>query len=366
MNRRPTRAVKVGGFFIGGDAPITVQSMTNTPTADTGATLEQIDRLFKAGCELIRVAVPDRPAALALRELVNKSPLPVVADIHFDYRLALLAIEAGVAKLRLNPGNIGGPDRVRAVVREAQKRQVPIRIGVNAGSLSPEILARFSGPTPDAMVASAQEQIELLESMGFDQIIVSLKASDVLTTIEAYRKMSEVSRYPLHLGITEAGSRLTGSVRSSVGLGILLMEGIGDTIRISLTGDPLHEVHVGFEILKSLRLRERGATVISCPTCGRCGINLERLTQQVEEIVAGIEEPLHIAVMGCAVNGPGEARQADLGIAGGRGEGLIFRQGKIIRKVPEEKLLIAFREELQAFLNAAKSGSSESEKEALS
>jgi (E)-4-hydroxy-3-methylbut-2-enyl-diphosphate synthase len=340
--------------------------MTNTPTAEIGSTIEQIQRLYQAGCEIVRVAVPDRTAALALREIVNQSPVPIVADIHFDYRLALLALEAGVAKLRINPGNIGASDRVRAVVREAQNRGVPIRIGVNAGSLSPEVLSRFGGPTPEAMVASAQEQIALLESMDYDQILISLKASDVITTIEAYRKMASVCDYPLHLGITEAGSRSTGSIRSAVGLGILLSEGIGDTVRVSLTGDPIYEVKAGYEILKSLHLREHGVSVISCPTCGRCGINLERLTEQVEEVVAGIREPLHIAVMGCAVNGPGEARQADLGIAGGRGEGLIFRQGRIIRKVSEENLLNAFREELEAFLDASKTGSSDAEKEAQS
>lgn len=364
MHRRLTRTIKIGSLLIGGEAPIIVQSMTNTPTSDVGQTIEQIQRLYQAGCEIVRVAVPDRSAALALREIVAQSPIPVVADIHFDYRLALLALEAGVAKLRLNPGNIGGPERVRAVVREAQKRNVPIRIGVNAGSLSPEILSQYGGPTPEAMVASAQEQVELLESMDFNQIVISLKASDVMTTIEAYRKIASVCDYPLHLGITEAGSRLTGSIRSAVGIGALLMEGIGDTIRVSLTGDPVYEVKAGFEILKSLHLRERGVTVVSCPTCGRCGINLEKLTEQVEEIVSGIQKPLHVAVMGCAVNGPGEARQADLGIAGGRGEGLIFREGKIIRKVTEDNLLNAFREELEAFLDASKDKTTVMEREA--
>lgn len=351
LKRRPTRPVQVDDITIGGDAPITVQSMTNTPTQDIKATLDQINRLNDAGCELVRVAVPDRQAALALREIVNASPLPVVADIHFDYRLALLALEAGVAKLRLNPGNIGGPDRVRTVVREAQARGVPIRIGVNAGSLAPEILSRYDGPTPEAMVESARQQMELLESMGFESIIISLKASNVLTMVAAYRKMAAVCNYPLHLGVTEAGSLLTGSIRSAMGLGILLTEGIGDTLRVSLTGDPVQEVRVGFEILKSLWLRQRGPTIVSCPTCGRCGINLERLVGEVETMVADISQPLHIAVMGCAVNGPGEARQADIGIAGGKGEGLIFRKGKIIRKVAEAGLLNAFQEELNTLLN---------------
>lgn len=339
--------------------------MTNTPTVDTRATLEQIRRLEAAGCELVRVAVPDRDAALALREIVKESPIPVAADIHFDYRLALLALEAGVAKLRLNPGNIGAADRVRAVVREAINRDVPIRIGVNGGSLSPDVLSRFGGPTPEAMVQSAREQMDILETMGFDKIVISLKASNVKTTIDAYRKMSVACNYPLHLGITEAGSLLTGSIRSAVGLGVLLSEGIGDTLRVSLTGDPIKEIRVAYEILKSLELRERGPVVISCPTCGRCGIDLERLTESVESIVLGIEEPLHIAVMGCAVNGPGEARQADLGIAGGRGEGLIFRQGKIIRKVSEANLIKAFKEELQTYLNDMKISSLQ-EKEAQS
>ncbi|HOQ24831.1 MAG TPA: flavodoxin-dependent (E)-4-hydroxy-3-methylbut-2-enyl-diphosphate synthase [Bacillota bacterium] len=361
IKRRPTRQVQVGGLVIGGDAPISVQSMTNTPTQDIRATLEQIDRLHKAGCELVRVAVPDRQAALALREIVAMSPLPVVADIHFDYRLALLALEAGVAKLRLNPGNIGGEDRVRTVVREAAARQVPIRIGVNAGSLSPEILNEYGGPTPQAMVKSAQQQIELLESMGFTSIVISLKASDVMTTVAAYRQMAAACNYPLHLGVTEAGSMLTGSIRSAIGLGLLLAEGIGDTLRVSLTGDPIHEVRVGYEILKSLHLRERGPVVISCPTCGRCGIDLQSLAEQVERLVAEISEPLHIAVMGCTVNGPGEARLADLGIAGGKGEALIFRKGKIIRKVAETGLLNAFQEELQTLLDEIKAKQAEND-----
>lgn len=361
IKRRPTRQVQVGGLVIGGDAPISVQSMTNTPTQDIRATLEQIDRLHKAGCELVRVAVPDRQAALALREIVAMSPLPVVADIHFDYRLALLALEAGVAKLRLNPGNIGGEDRVRTVVREAAARQVPIRIGVNAGSLSPEILNEYGGPTPQAMVKSAQQQIELLESMGFTSIVISLKASDVMTTVAAYRQMAAACNYPLHLGVTEAGSMLTGSIRSAIGLGLLLAEGIGDTLRVSLTGDPIHEVRVGYEILKSLHLRERGPVVISCPTCGRCGIDLQSLAEQVERLVAEISEPLHIAVMCCTVNGPGEARLADLGIAGGKGEALIFRKGKIIRKVAETGLLNAFQEELQTLLDEIKAKQAEND-----
>lgn len=361
IKRRPTRQVQVGGLVIGGDAPISVQSMTNTPTQDIRATLEQIDRLHKAGCELVRVAVPDRQAALALREIVAMSPLPVVADIHFDYRLALLALEAGVAKLRLNPGNIGGEDRVRTVVREAAARQVPIRIGVNAGSLSPEILNEYGGPTPQAMVKSAQQQIELLESMGFTSIVISLKASDVMTTVAAYRQMAAACNYPLHLGVTEAGSMLTGSIRSAIGLGLLLAEGIGDTLRVSLTGDPIHEVRVGYDILKSLHLRERGPVVISCPTCGRCGIDLQSLAEQVERLVAEISEPLHIAVMGCTVNGPGEARLADLGIAGGKGEALIFRKGKIIRKVAETGLLNAFQEELQTLLDEIKAKQAEND-----
>ncbi|HHZ19059.1 MAG TPA: flavodoxin-dependent (E)-4-hydroxy-3-methylbut-2-enyl-diphosphate synthase [Firmicutes bacterium] len=361
IKRRPIRQVQVGGLVIGGDAPISVQSMTNTPTQDIRATLEQIDRLHKAGCELVRVAVPDRQAALALREIVAMSPLPVVADIHFDYRLALLALEAGVAKLRLNPGNIGGEDRVRTVVREAAARQVPIRIGVNAGSLSPEILNEYGGPTPQAMVKSAQQQIELLESMGFTSIVISLKASDVMTTVAAYRQMAAACNYPLHLGVTEAGSMLTGSIRSAIGLGLLLAEGIGDTLRVSLTGDPIHEVRVGYEILKSLHLRERGPVVISCPTCGRCGIDLQSLAEQVERLVAEISEPLHIAVMGCTVNGPGEARLADLGIAGGKGEALIFRKGKIIRKVAETGLLNAFQEELQTLLDEIKAKQAEND-----
>ncbi len=345
--RRESKQVLVGKIPIGGTSPITVQSMTNTDTRDQTRTLIQIKELTQAGCEIIRLAVPDEEAAHNLAAFVAASEVPLVADIHFDYRLALIALEAGVAKLRINPGNIGSKDKVKLLAREAKARQIPIRIGVNAGSLEKELLEREGGPTAAAMVESALRHVRLLEDEDFTEIIISLKASNVPLTVEAYQLLATQVPYPLHIGITEAGTWFTGSIRSSLGLGILLAGGIGDTLRVSLTGDPVREVRVGREILQSLGLRQFGASVVSCPTCGRCRINLEQLAEAVEQLVLPISQPLKIAVMGCAVNGPGEAREADLGVAGGQGEGLIFRKGKVVRKVPENEILMALQEELQ-------------------
>lgn len=344
--RRASRPVKVGPVVIGGQSPISVQSMTNTDTWDKKATLEQIIKLAEAGCEIVRLAVPDSAAADNLAYFVHNAPVPLVADIHFDHRLALTAIEAGIAKLRINPGNIGASSRVKLLASKAKERGIPIRIGVNAGSLEKDLLTKYGGPTPEGMVESALRHIRLLEEADFTDIVVSLKASSVPATIAAYRLLAEQCQYPLHIGITEAGTWYKGSIRSAVGLGILLWEGIGDTMRVSLTGDPVREVEAGREILKSLGLRSFGATVVSCPTCGRCQVNLEKLAQAVETVAAKIDKPIKIAVMGCAVNGPGEAREADLGVAGGKGEFLIFRKGEVVRKVSESNVLAFLEEEL--------------------
>ena len=339
MERRLTRQMEVGKVKVGGGAPIAVQSMTNTKTSDPVATLEQINRLAEAGCDIVRCAVPDMAAAEGLKTIVKESPIPVIADIHFDYKLALAAIEAGVDGLRLNPGNIGGNDRVAAVVEAAKKRNIPIRIGVNAGSLPKDLLEKYGHPTPEALVEAAWRHIRILEEMDYKNIKISLKAHDVPLTMAAYRLMASQSDYPLHVGITEAGTVNSGIIKSAVGIGTLLAEGIGDTIRVSLTGDPVREVKVGFEILKSLGLREYGPTLISCPTCGRTQINLEKLALEVERRLAEITEPITVAVMGCVVNGPGEAREADVGIAGGINEGLIFRKGEVLKKVAEADII---------------------------
>ena len=339
MERRLTRQLEVGKVKVGGTAPIAVQSMTNTKTSDPVATLEQINRLAEAGCDIVRCAVPDMVAAEGLKTIVAESPIPVIADIHFDYKLALAAIEAGVDGLRLNPGNIGGNDRVAAVVEAAKKRNIPIRIGVNAGSLPKDLLEKYGHPTPEALVEAAWRHIRILEEMDYKNIKISLKAHDVPLTLAAYRLMASQCDYPLHVGITEAGTVNSGIIKSAVGIGTLLAEGIGDTIRVSLTGDPVREVKVGFEILKSLGLREYGPTLISCPTCGRTQINLEKLALEVEKRLAEISEPITVAVMGCVVNGPGEAREADVGIAGGINEGLIFRKGEVLKKVAEADII---------------------------
>ena len=348
--RKKTRRINIGGVPIGGGAPIAVQSMTNTKTTDTEATTAQIKALAQAGCDLVRVAVPDMDAAKNLGNIIRNSPVPLVADIHFDYRLALEAIEQGIAGLRLNPGNIGGADRVKMVAAAAKKRHIPIRIGVNAGSLDKKLLAKYGKATPEALVESALQHIKLLEAEDFYDLKVSLKAHDVPLTLAAYRLMSETVDYPLHLGITEAGTVRTGIIKSAVGIGALLAEGIGDTLRISLTGDPVIEVRVANEILKSLGLKEYGPTLVSCPTCGRTSIDLPAIAAQVEEKLQSISRPLQVAVMGCVVNGPGEAREADVGIAGGKGEGLIFRKGEILRKVPENQLVDELFKEIDVLL----------------
>ncbi|MBP2633619.1 MAG: 4-hydroxy-3-methylbut-2-en-yl diphosphate synthase [Firmicutes bacterium] len=339
MMRKNTRAIKIGDIQIGGGAPIVVQSMTNTKTDDVVASVIQINALAAAGCDIVRLAVPDMKAAKALEQIKNKVNIPLIADIHFDYRLALAAMESGIDALRLNPGNIGDEDRVKTVVKEAKRRHIPIRIGVNAGSLDKVLLEKYGRPTPEAMVESAMKHITILEKLDFYDTKISLKAHDVPLTIAAYQLMSETVDYPLHLGITEAGTVNSGIVKSAVGIGALLTQGIGDTFRISLTGDPVVEVKVANEILKSLGLKEYGPTMISCPTCGRCNINLAEIALQVENKLSMIQKPISVAVMGCVVNGPGEAREADVGIAGGKGEGLIFKKGQIIRKVPEHSLV---------------------------
>ncbi len=348
MKRRPSKPLRIGDVTVGGDAPIVVQSMTSTSTADVPATLRQIQELAELGCEIARVAVPDKQAAAALPELLAHAPVPLVADIHFDHRLALAALRAGIHALRLNPGNIRDPSKVRAVVQEARERQTPIRVGVNAGSLPPlPPLAEGEPPPPvhRRMVDAALWEIKLLEEMDFDLIKVSLKAFDVPTMLAAYRDIAARVPYPLHLGVTEAGTPRAGSVRSAIGIGILLSEGIGDTIRVSLAADPKEEIPVCWDILASLNLRRRGPTIVACPTCGRLEIDLIPLAQRVEEHFTRLGKPLTVAVMGCVVNGPGEASMADLGVAGGKGRGVIFRKGRVVRTVDEKDLLSALIEE---------------------
>lgn len=346
MGAKVTRPIMVGNVKIGGGAPVVVQSMTNTDTRDVGATLEQINELVDVGCEVIRVAVPDREAAEALPAIKAGSKIPVIADIHFDYRLALMALSAGIDGLRINPGNIGGSSKVKEVVAAARERLVPIRIGVNAGSLEKELLHKYGGITPEALVESAINHIRLLEELDYREIKISLKASNIPLMLKAYRKLSGLVDYPMHIGVTEAGTVRSGTIKSSVGIGILLAEGIGDTVRVSLTGHPRYEIYVAWEILKALGLRRRGPELISCPTCGRTQINLIEIAEEVERKLAKLDKPIKVAVMGCAVNGPGEAKEADLGIAGGKGTGLIFRKGQIIRRVPEEELVDELMKEI--------------------
>lgn len=351
QQRRTSRQLTLGKVCIGGKAPVAVQSMTNTDTRDVEATLEQIGRLARAGCEIVRVAVPDAAAARSLRAIRDGSPLPVIADIHFDYRLAIMALEAGLQGLRINPGNIGQKRHVDAVVDAAKASGAIIRIGVNSGSVEKKLLERFGGPTPEAMVESALNHVRMLEERDFYDIKISIKSSSVIDTITAYRTLSQRCQYPLHLGITEAGGIVRGTVKSSVGLGILLWEGIGDTIRVSLTADPEEEMLVAWELLRALGLRQRGPEIISCPTCGRTEIDLIGLAREVEHKLAGESAPIKVAVMGCVVNGPGEAREADIGIAGGRDKGVIFRKGHIVRTARgQAELLAAFMEELDALL----------------
>ncbi len=339
MKRKTTRKVKVGDINIGGDSSIKVQSMTNTDTRDIGATVAQILRLQEAGCDIVRCAVPDQKASDAIGQIVKEIDIPLVADIHFDYRLALSSINNGVSKLRLNPGNIGSTDKVRAVVEAAQDKGVPIRIGVNSGSLQRDILEKYGDVCPQALVESALRHVEILEKLNFNDVVISVKSSDVTEMIECYRIISEKVDYPLHLGVTESGTIKSGTIKSSVGIGALLSQGIGDTIRVSLTGDPVEEVIVAREILRSLGHIKEGIELISCPTCGRTQLNLIEIADQLEGRLKGIKKNIKVAVMGCVVNGPGEARRADIGIAGGNGQGLIFRKGEIIKKVREEELV---------------------------
>lgn len=341
MHRLLTRKVRVGPVEIGGGAPVAVQSMTVTDTRDVEATLAQIYQLAAEGCEIVRLAVPDAEAAAALAQIKSRSPLPVVADIHFDHRLALLALEAGVDKLRINPGNIGSRARTRIVAREAGARGIPIRIGANVGSLSKSALRKFGRPTADALVESALEDVRVLEDLEFYDIVISVKASDVPMMIEAYTALSERTRYPLHVGVTEAGTAWAGGLKSAVGIGTVLARGIGDTIRVSLAADPVEEVRAAYEILKSLGLRSRGVQFVACPSCGRAEVDIIRIAQEVEQRLRHIPAPVKVAVMGCAVNGPGEARMADVGVACGRGMGLIFRDGKIVASLPEDQLIDA-------------------------
>ncbi len=344
--RKQTRKIFIGNVPIGGDSPISVQSMTNTKTTDTEATVKQIKQLQDAGVDIVRLAVPNMDAAKNLHNIIEQVDVPLVADIHFDYQLALESIEQGISALRINPGNIGSKDHVKKVVEKAQSKKIPIRIGVNAGSLDPKMLDKYKGISPKALVESALEHVKILEDMDFFDIKISLKSHDVPTTIEAYRLMSEAVDYPLHVGITEAGTEKSGLIKSAVGIGALLAEGIGDTIRVSLTADPVREVIAGNEILKSLGLKKFGVTLISCPTCGRTRIDLPKIAAQVEEKISTIKTPLQVAVMGCIVNGPGEAREADVGIAGGDGEGILFRKGKVVKKLPEDQLVPALFEEI--------------------
>ncbi len=346
--RRKTRQISVGSVKIGGDASISIQSMTKTDTRDIKATIRQIKQLEEVGCEIVRVAVVDEEAACAIKDIKKGIKIPLIADIHFNHRLALSAMKAGADGLRINPGNIGGRGRLKEIILEAKERSIPIRIGVNAGSLERELLRRFEGATPEAMVESSLKTIGLMEDLNFQLIKVSLKASDVIKTIEAYREFSKRSDYPLHLGITEAGSGRSGIIKSSIGIGILLSEGIGDTIRVSLTGDPAEEVVVGYEILRSLNIRERGVEVISCPTCGRCEVNLTHVVKEVEKRVQKLKTPMRVAIMGCVVNGPGEAKEADIGIAGGKGFGVLFRKGEVIRKVKENDFISVLLKEIEA------------------
>ena len=350
IKRKRTRQIHIGPVAIGGGAPVSVQSMTNTKTTDTVATVAQIQALKAAGCDIVRLAVPDMEAAQNLGNIIQAVDVPLVADIHFDYRLALEAIHQGIAALRLNPGNIGVEENVQAVVKAAKAKHIPIRIGVNAGSLDKALLAKYGSVTAEALVESALQHVRILEAQDFYDMKISLKAHDVPLTLAAYRLMSEKVEYPLHLGITEAGTPHTGMIKSAVGIGALLAEGIGDTFRISLTGDPVIEVRVANEILKALGLREYGPTLISCPTCGRCNIDLPAIAARVEQKLDGITQPIQVAVMGCVVNGPGEARDADVGIAGGKGEGLVFRKGKIVRKVPETILVDELFKEIDTIL----------------
>ena len=347
--RRKTRPISVGGVPVGGDAPVTVQSMTNTLTHDIDATVGQILHLEAAGCELVRVAVPDGQAVQAIPSIKAGISIPLIADIHFDHRLAIGAIDAGADAIRINPGNVGSAERVKQIARRLQERQIPLRVGVNSGSLERDLVNRFGGATPEAMVESALRHVDLLESMGISAMKLSIKASDVERTVASYRLLSLQTDWPLHVGVTEAGSLVRGTVKSTLGIGMLLAEGIGDTIRVSLTGDPVEEVRVGFEILKGLNIRKRGPEIVSCPTCGRCAIDLVDIVNRIEAALLTETKPVHLAIMGCVVNGPGEAKEADIGIAGGRGHGVLFKKGKVVQKVPEDRLVEVFLDEVARY-----------------
>ena len=347
QQRRKTRAVHIGQLSIGGDAPVAVQSMTCTKTEDVKATVEQIHQLEAAGCEIVRVAVPTETAADALKEIRKSIHIPLVADIHFDYRLALRAIENGVDKIRINPGNIGSRDRVEEVLRKAGEKKIPIRIGVNAGSLDKDLIQKYGGVCAEALVESASKHVNICREFGFEDLVLSVKSSNVPLMIETNRLLSQKFDYPLHLGVTEAGTPKHGILRSAVGVGTLLAEGIGDTIRISLTGDPVREIEPAFEILKSLGLRKHGITLISCPTCGRTQTRMAEIAEQVEEALSHITRPLKVAVMGCAVNGPGEAREADVGVACGKESALLFKKGEVVRKIREDEIVRVLLHEVE-------------------
>lgn len=346
MHRDNTKVIRIGDRVIGGGNPILIQSMTNTKTEDVAATVAQILRLEKAGCEIVRCTVPTMAAAEAIGQIRHQIHIPLVADIHFDYKMAIAAMENGADKIRINPGNIGGEDKVAAVVSVAKEREIPIRVGVNSGSLEKELVEKYHGVTAQGLVESALDKVGMIEELGYDNMVISIKSSDVLMCVEAHDVLAQKTSYPLHVGITEAGTLQSGNIKSAIGLGLILHHGIGDTIRVSLTGDPVEEIKSAKLILRTLGLRQGGIEVVSCPTCGRTRIDLIGLANQVEEMAADIPLDIKVAVMGCAVNGPGEAKEADIGIAGGVGEGLLFRKGEIVRKVPEDQLLDALREEL--------------------
>ncbi|MCI5822982.1 MAG: flavodoxin-dependent (E)-4-hydroxy-3-methylbut-2-enyl-diphosphate synthase [Lachnospiraceae bacterium] len=346
MERKMTKEIHIGDKVIGANHPILIQSMTNTKTEDVDATVAQIKKLEKAGCDIIRCAVPTMEAAKALGEIKKQVSIPVVADIHFDYRLALAAIENGADKIRINPGNIGSTDRIKAVVDAAKEKNIPIRVGVNSGSLEKELVEKYHGVTAEGIVESALDKIKIIEDLGYDNLVVSIKSSDVMMCVKAHELISKKMDYPIHVGITESGTLISGNIKSAMGLGMILSQGIGDTIRVSLTGDPVEEIKSAKIILRTLRLRDSGVEVVSCPTCGRTKIDLISLANQVENIVSEYPLNIKVAVMGCVVNGPGEAKEADLGIAGGIGEGLVIKHGEVIKKVPESELLDALRYEL--------------------
>ncbi len=352
IKKRKTRTIHIGPVPVGGGHPVVVQSMCNTDTRNVRATVQQIKELEAAGCEIIRVAVPDMEAAQAISEIIKAISIPLIADIHFDWRLAVASMESGAHGIRINPGNIGGKTKLQKVIEKARERMIPIRIGVNSGSLEKDILKKWGSPVPEALVESALRNIELVTEMGYEELKISIKSSDVLATIDAYRLLSAKTEFPLHLGVTEAGGLIAGTVKSSVALGTLLMEGIGDTMRVSLTRDPVEEIQVAYEILRAVKLRNRGPEIISCPTCGRCEIDLFSIAEEVERRARMVATPLKLAVMGCIVNGPGEAREADIGLAGGKGVGIIFKGEKILKKVKEEELLDAFWSEVERLISA--------------